>query len=278
METHKIKFWGVRGSNPTTNSDKLGVGGETSCVEIRTPANELIIMDMGTGIRNLGKQLLEEDNPPENINIFISHYHWDHILGFLSFAPLYSDKFSFTIYGKSNSKGNVEDTFNDVLDYRFWPVSRDMFSANLNFKEISPGRIQLNDSISVEINLHPHPDGAYGFRVELGNKVVTYVTDIEHPPGEPIQNVCELARNSDVLVHESHFTPEDLPAHKGWGHSSWEEAVGVAQGANAKQLILYHHSPTYDDQKIDQIEIESKQSFPSTIAAREGLTINLPVN
>lgn len=276
MKTHKIKFWGVRGSNPTSNADKLGVGGETSCVEIRTASNDLIIMDMGTGIRNLGNQLMDEENPPENINIFISHYHWDHVLGFLSFSPLFDNKFKFTIHGKTNSKGNVENTFNDILDFRFWPVSREMFSANLIFKEISPGRMQLNNNISIETNLHPHPDGAYGFRVEIGNNVITYITDIEHPPGNPLKAVSNLARNSDLLIHEAHFTPEDLPNFIDWGHSSWEEAVGVAKTANAKQLVLYHHSPFYDDNQIDQIEIDAKKAFSQTVAAREGLTINIP--
>ncbi len=276
MEMHKIKFWGIRGSNPTTNTKKLGVGGETSCVEIRTASNDLIILDMGTGIRNLGKELLQEENPPRNINIFISHYHWDHILGFLSFAPLYNDKFNFIIHGKSNSKGNVENTFNDILDFRFWPVSRDMFSANISFKEISPGTIQLNDEITVENNIHPHPGGAHGFRVELGEKVITYITDIEHPPGQPLKDVIHLSRNSDLLIHEAHFTPEELPNYKGWGHSSWEEAVGVAKSADVKQLALYHYSPTYDDQAVEEIEKAAKHKFPQAFAAREGMTVNLP--
>ena len=148
--------------------------------------------------------------------------------------------------------------------------------AGRDYQSVKSVRTAKMLNIIIETNLHPHPDGAYGFRVEIGNNVITYITDIEHPPGNPLMEVSNLARNSDLLIHEAHFTPTDLPNFKNWGHSSWEEAVGVAKAADAKQLVLYHHSPFYDDKQIDQIEIDAKKAFSQTVAARESLTINIP--
>ena len=275
MNSHIIKFWGVRGSNPTTDSDKIELGGDTSCVEIRTIDNKIIVLDMGTGLRNLGQQLVTEKNPPIDINIFISHYHWDHILGFLSFAPLFNEKFNINIYGKTNSNGGIKETLNDILDTRFWPVSLDMLSAKIEYHNIKPGRLKLTNGITIESNLHPHPNGALGYRIELGDRVVTYVTDIEHPIGKALDKVSYLSRESDVLIHEAHFTPEDLPKFKGWGHSSWKEAVDIAKSSNSKQLILFHHSPTYSDDIINNSTKEAKTSFNNVIAAKQGLEITI---
>lgn len=275
MKSDLIKFWGVRGSNPTTDEDKLEVGGDTSCVEVRTKDNEIIIFDMGTGLRSLGQSLIKETNPPKNINIFISHYHWDHILGFLSFIPLFNEKFNINIYGKTNSKGGIKEALNDILDTRFWPVTLDMFLANINYYDIKPGRLKLDNGIFVESNLHPHPNGALGYRVELKNKIVTYVTDIEHPIGKPLRKVSNLARESDVLIHEAHFTPEDLPNYKGWGHCSWEEAVDIAKSSNSKKLVLFHHSPTYSDKVVNDFTKEAKKAFNNVVAAKQGLEIIL---
>tara|TARA_B100000700_G_C15002337_1_gene836898 strand:- start:30 stop:857 length:828 start_codon:yes stop_codon:yes gene_type:complete len=275
LNSNIIKFWGVRGSNPTTDSDKLEVGGDTSCVEIRTKDNEIIILDMGTGLRNLGQQLVSEKNPPIDINIFISHYHWDHILGFLSFLPLFNEKFNINIYGKTNTDGGLKDALNDILDTRFWPVTLDMFAAKITYNDIEPGRITLKNGISIESNLHPHPNGALGYRIELKDKVVTYVTDIEHPIGKALDEVSKLSRESDVLIHEAHFTPQDLPKFIGWGHSSWEEAVDIAKSSNSKQLILFHHSPTYSDDIVNNFTKDAKKVFNNVIAAKQGLEITI---
>ncbi len=275
MEKNIIKFWGVRGSYPITDPDKMGIGGDTPCVEIRTKKNELIILDMGTGLNNLTSALLKEKNPPTHIDIFLSHYHWDHILGFLSFAPLFMDKFNINIYGKKDNSGGVKKALTDILDDRFWPVNIDMFNANINFINIKPGRIKLDNGITVESSLHPHPGGALGFRLELKDNTITYITDVEHPIGKTLRKVNHLARESDVLIHEAHFTPKDLPNFKGWGHSSWEEAVDVAKNSNSKQLIFFHHSPTYSDNIINEFGKEAKNHFENSLIGKQNLKIIL---
>ena len=151
-----------------------------------------------------------------------------------------------------------------------------MFLANIKFKEINIGTLNINKHIKVESNIHPHPNGAYGYRLEIDNKVVSYITDIEHPPGQPLNNTIHLVRESDILIHDSHFTPKDLLNHKGWGHSSWKEAAMIAKASHSKQLALYHFSPNYNDDIIYKMENDANNIFNNTIIAKQGLTIEIP--
>ena len=276
--TSYIKFWGVRGSNPTPDSDKLKYGGDTSCVEIRTKNNDLIILDMGTGIRNLGKEIINNKSYPKEINIFLSHYHWDHIMGFYYFAPLYHSEYTINIYGynKNTPICLLRDT---LINKNFWPVKKEMYSANINFiemDEVSNDQkcIKINSS-NVYYSIHPHPNGTNSFRVETDDKKIVYITDCEHPEGSLNPNVIKIAEESDILIHDSHYTINDLSDHKGWGHSSWKQAVDVAITARTKQLILFHYSPDYDDNQVEVNEKNAKKKFINTIASYQGLTINL---
>ena len=135
----------------------------------------------------------------------------------------------------------------------------------------------ISDSIKLTTVLHSHPNGANSYRLELGNTVIVYCTDIEHPEGRLNQNAIEIAKDADVLIKDAHFTDEELPMHKGWGHSSWQQATAVAEKESVKQLVLFHHSPTHDDDDVREIEENAQAVFKNTIAAREGLEIKLPV-
>ena len=275
MKQHKIKFWGVRGSFPTPDRDKIEVGGHTSCVEIRTSDNDLIIFDMGTGFVPLGTALMKENNPPKSAHIFISHFHWDHVIGYLGFAPFFQKDFVCNIYGKKD-KLSMEDVFSHLHNYTFWPVEIPMYQAKLNLKTFPKEGIELSDSIKISAQLHGHPNGANSYRVDLGNKSIVYSTDIEHPETSLNPNVIDIAKDADILIKDAQFTDEQLEAHKGWGHSSWQQCVEVANRANVKKLILFHHSPTNDDDAIRKIEEEAQIIRPNTIAARQGLEIQIP--
>ena len=124
--------------------------------------------------------------------------------------------------------------------------------------------------------LHGHPNGANTYRLEIGDTIIVYCTDIEHPDKQLNQNVIDFAKDADVLIKDAQFTDEELPTHKGWGHSSWQQATAVAMKANVKQLVLYHHNPNNDDAAIREIEKNAQAVFQNTIAAREGLVIKLP--
>ncbi len=272
MKKNKITFWGVRGSFPTPDHDKMNTGGHTSCVSLENE-DEIIIMDMGTGIKNLGKQIVSNPNSPSKINIILSHYHWDHIIGFPMFLPLFSDKYQINIYGKKEAielKKIIEHMLNPI----FWPVSMNDFKAELNFYNIGD-EIKISSSITIKTQIHHHPNGAFSYKILSDDKIISYVTDCEYLTGSPSEKIIKFSNNSDLLIHDAHFTPEDLINHKGWGHSSWEQATLIANKSNSKQLALFHHSPEYNDNQINEIESNAKQVFKQTIAARQGLVIYL---
>ena len=275
MDNHRIKFWGVRGSFPTPDRDKTEVGGHSSCVEVRTADNELIVFDMGTGFIPLGNALLKEDDPPKSAHVFISHFHWDHILGYLGFSPFFCDWFTCNIYGKKD-KMSIKEIFDYIHNYTFWPVDMPMYKAKFNLSTFPEEGLQISDSIKLTALLHGHPNGANSYRLEIGNIVIIYCTDIEHPDKQLNQNTIDFAKDADILINDAQFTDAELPEHKGWGHSSWQQAVSMAREANVKQLVLFHHSPTHDDTIIREIEKDAQAIFNNTIAAREGLEMKLP--
>ena len=272
MKKNKITFWGVRGSFPTPDSDKINFGGDTSCVSIET-ANQILILDMGTGVRKLGQQIMSSPNSPKIINIFLSHYHWDHMFGLLMFAPLFSDKYEINIYGK-NDRLKLKDIIKHMLNPIFWPASFNDFKAKLNLHTIED-KINLSDNLIVKSQIHNHPNGAFSYKILVDNKKITYITDCEYVSGNISKKLIQFAKNSDLLIHDSHFTKEDLPSHKGWGHSSWDQAVAMAEKSNSKQLALYHYNPDYDDKTIKLIEKQAQQKFKQTIAPKQGLVIYL---
>lgn len=272
MKKNKITFWGVRGSFPTPDSDKINFGGDTSCVSVET-SDQILILDMGTGIRKLGQYILSSSHSPKVINIFLSHYHWDHMFGLLMFAPLFSDKYEINIYGK-NDRMKLQDIINHMLDPIFWPASYDDFKAKLNLYNIED-KINLSDKLIIESQIHHHPNAAFSYKILVDDKKITYITDCEYISGNISKKLINFAKNSDLLIHDSHFTKEDLPTHKGWGHSSWDQAVLMAEKSNSKQLALYHYNPDYDDKKIKLIEEQAQKIFKQTIAPKQGLVIYL---
>ena len=269
MNNQYLKFWGVRGSRSTAESNKMEYGGDTSCIEIRTQNNELIILDMGTGLNNLGKSIIEEEKPPTTINVFLSHYHWDHILGFLTFMPIYNSKYKINIYG-NNKNTSINEISKKLLDKTFWPVSIDMLKAEINFIELNNKSVNISD-VKITCNEHAHPNGATSYKISCKNYDIVYTTDCEHAEDNLSKNVIEFAENADILIHDSHFTPEDLETHKGWGHSSWEQAAQVAKLAKIKKLFLFHYSPEYDDSAVKKMEENAKNVFKETYAAKQGL-------
>ena len=272
MNKNKITFWGIRGSFPTPDINKMDFGGDTSCVSLETN-DQILILDMGTGIRKLGENIISSSDSPKIINIFLSHYHWDHMLGLLMFAPLFSDKYEINIYGKKD-RIKLKDIINYMLDPIFWPASFDDFKAKLNFYTIED-EMHLSDNLTVKSQIHHHPNDAFSYKVLIDGKKITYITDCEYVSENVSKKLIDFAKNSDLIIHDSHFSKEDLPNHKGWGHSSWDQAVEIAEKSNSKQLALYHYNPDYDDEKIQLIEKQAQKIFKQTIAPKQGLVIYL---
>ena len=210
MNGVKVKFWGVRGSFPIPKSED-SFGGNTSCIEVRSTNNELVLLDMGTGLRNFGNSILKEKTQVSDINIVLSHFHYDHILGFLMFAPLFVDKFNVNIFAPGKSDQEIKTKFESFLNSNFWPVNMEMLSANINFNHYSSGSIDITNNVKVITSPHGHPGGASSIRVEIDRFSVTYVTDCEHPESHLNQNVIDIAKNTDILIHDAQYTPEQMP-------------------------------------------------------------------
>ena len=275
MNGIKVKFWGVRGSFPIPRSDD-DFGGNTSCVEIRSNKNEIIIFDMGTGLRDLGNSIIKNDPDITDINIVLSHFHYDHILGFLMFIPLFIDKYNVNIYAPGETDNEIESKFQSFLSPDFWPVNMDMFASKITFKHYTSGAFNISENIKITNSPHGHPGGANSLRVDIDRFSVTYVTDCEHPENHLNQNVVDIARNTDILIHDAQYTPEQMHNHKGWGHSSWENCVNVAKAANVKKLALFHHNPDHGNPILERIEKDAKGIFNNTFSAKEGMKLFIP--
>lgn len=270
-----VRFWGVRGSTPTPQSENLRYGGNTSCVEVRVNGH-IYVFDCGTGFRNLGKHLSQEKNGhPINAHIFLSHFHWDHIQGIPFFSPLYNDRDSSFIFHSSSRTRGLQQALEEQMADPYFPVNMSDMAAHRQFCNIDEGRTQL-EGCTVQSMWLNHPQGCLGFRMETQGKVIVYATDNE--PGDPVfdKSVRKLAEGADVLIYDAQYLPEEYAARKqGWGHSHWREAINVVMESGAKELILFHHDPDHSDACIDSVVMQAREHYPKVRAASEGMEIML---
>jgi len=274
----KVTFYGTRGSIPVPEPDFVQVGGNTSCILFTSDNGRIAIFDAGTGIRKLGNDLLARSHEQyDNIFIALSHTHWDHIQGFPFFQPAYDPRrhFTITIIGRGRQTRNLEDIFSMHMQQEYFPVPMKKMGARMTF--FAPETTHYTTPITgnkVVTWRHNHPGGAYSYRVEGEGKIFVYCTDVEHVDGiDP--NIVALSRDADLLVHDAQYTPEELKVKKGWGHSSWEQAVEVAEQAGVKQLALFHHDPEHTDSFLFRMEEECQRRFPEAFLSREGMEIEV---
>lgn len=313
MEQHKdkfsIKFYGVRGSHPNPSKHTLNYGGNTACVEINVNGHKVII-DAGTGIINLGNELIKEyiasgtnnqNRKPISLTMLFSHTHHDHIQGFPFFKPAFVGTSTLHMFGAKSLNVNFAETLSHSMFTPFFPVDLGEMAAQMhirNFKEtemllLYPNRPEpevrnlhrskdeVSDDIATVscIKSYAHPkDGVLIFRISWKGKSVVYASDKESYIGGD-SRLFSFARNTDVLIHDTQYTADDysspITPKQGYGHSTPEMAVEAMKGANAKKLIMFHYDPSYDDELIDQILSDTKKIYPDTIAAYEGLEIDL---
>ena len=274
----KVKFYGTRGSIPVCSYNYLGFGGNTSCLSISLPdSNAISIIDAGTGIRTLGKELMSRDmNKPKDITIGFSHFHWDHIQGFPFFAPAYNPAININILalGKNWDINHLRKIMLQQMGGDFFPIEMEQMGANFNFVTYGSKVIQHSTGMSVTARLHNHPGGAYSFRIERNGAVLAIVSDIEH--GEEIdEGTVKLAKNADLLIHEAQYTSEELETRRGWGHSSYAQAIEVAKRAGVKKLVMTHHDPDHDDSFLLKMELECQKVFENSWLAREQMELEI---
>lgn len=273
----RVTFYGTRGSVPVCSPNTCSqFGGNTSCILLTFENGRIAILDAGTGIRQLGNDLLESSvEQYDNIFIAFSHTHWDHIQGFPFFKPAYDSRRQFTlaIHGKDRKERRLENVFKDQMRTELFPVPLEEMGAALHFWEPEQPAFRTQ-GVRVSAERHNHPGGAYGYRFSEEGKTLVYCTDIEH--GDEIDPaVVELARDADLLIHDGQYTPGELREKKGWGHSSWTQAVEVAERAGVKRLAVFHHDPEHSDEMLLEIEKQSRERFPASFLAREGHVVDL---
>ncbi|MBI4870644.1 MAG: STAS domain-containing protein [Candidatus Riflebacteria bacterium] len=272
----RVKFWGTRGSIPTPDPTCMRYGGDTACVEIRS-GGTLLILDTGTGIRRLGHTLMSDPTFHGKGYIFLSHFHWDHIQGIPFFQPAFNPGNEFHIHGAFKVDSRLEDALRGQMGSLYFPVKMSDMPSSLHFIELLEETIQVGSCVVTSRHLN-HPQGAFGYRIEDEDAVVAYATDNEPwPDRHRDEKLHELAQDADLLIFDAQFTPEDYEAHRGWGHSTWADAIEVARAANVKTVCLFHHDPYREDDAIDSILVEARRSFPDVIAASRELTLELPM-
>lgn len=257
------RLWGTRGSIPVPGHKVARHGGNTSCLEVRS-GDDLVVIDAGTGIRELGLEIAK--GGPRHIPILIGHTHWDHIQGFPFFAPAYIPGFSLTLYGASGFRKDLRSVFQGQLDRDYFPVELKDMSASLDFKAFESNPIKFG-SISVAWDFTNHPGATVCFRVDVGGKRIAYITDNEFLQGfmgkphdltpdsdvcKPYQRTIEFVKGCDLLIAEAQYSPTEYPKKIGWGHTSLANACLLAKFSGAKRWIVTHHDPMNDDEALNR--------------------------
>ena len=293
-----IKFWGVRGSYPTPGTGTIQYGGNTACVEINA-GGRTIILDAGTGIIPLGRELVKTKRAGEILLLF-SHLHHDHTQGFPFFVPAYIPNTKLHIYGP----GGTPETLKHVLEHNqsseTFPVSLRDMSASKDIQSVHESQVIVWDEDGVRVaestsrlsdeavviriyKSHAHPGGVYMYRINYRGKSIVYATDTEGYIGTD-RKLVNFARNADVLIHDAQYSDEHyygclagFPSTQGYGHSTAKMAAEVAASAESGQLILFHHDPAYSDEFVAAQEANAKDIFPDSHAAYEGMEIGFPL-
>ena len=273
----EIRFWGVRGSIASPGPSTAGVGGNTSCVEVRC-GDQKFALDAGTGIRGLGNAWMSEG--PVDATLLLSHLHWDHIQGLPFFVPLYLPTTTLQVIGASGGKLDLPSALAAQMRAPLFPIAADEVPSRVSYQHLAAGETITRGDVTIKTQKLAHPGGGVtAFRIEHGGRSVVYATDTEHYAClNP--KLLALAKDADVLIYDSQYTPEEYrgergPSKVGWGHSTYEAGAALAEAAGVSAYYLFHHDPARDDEGVAGVERLAQDRFQDAYAAREGETITL---
>lgn len=273
----QISFWGVRGSAPAPHRDACRYGGNTPCLEIRA-GNQLFILDAGTGLADLGRQLQAEPPIPAlAAHLLLTHYHWDHVQGLPFFEPFFATGNRIRLFGPrppNRSAGGLRGVVETLLGPPFCSEPARQLEAACSFEELDgASELSLGDVRLRTCRTH-HPQGALAYRLEHDGLAVVYAPD--HAPGNPEIDLGlrQLARGAHLLIGDAHYLPGELVAPAP-GHGTWEAATTLARDAGVKNLVLFHHHPLRTDAELDHVVAVARRLFPRTWAAQEGMQFEL---
>lgn len=302
MSKSQLRFWGVRGSYTAPFPSHLGVGGNTSCVEIRADDN-ILVCDAGTGIIPLGNELMRQDEI-RNMLIILTHYHWDHVCGLPFFVPAFSPDWEIDFFGPGDHPGLIKKHISMQMQAPYFPVGTEAWLAQTNYLQPQTEGFQHGPIKISFLSVH-HPGITYGYRIEVNGKIIVYASDNEckfieksikyradqlsdeehelykEMIEEEHEAELKLFKDADILIHDAQYTPSDYEKKYGWGHSCYIDTIDLAIDANVKTLYLFHHDPNYDDHAIQAIHenslafIKEKKSSLVCHVAKEGMTVDI---
>jgi len=292
----KFKFWGVRGSIPTPGPLTNKYGGNTTCIEIRTDNNDLIILDAGTGIYQLTQELLAQ--MPINAHVLITHTHWDHIQGLPFCTPIYIPDNKITIYGGQDLKtgGGIERALKIQMQHSFFPIEEHELKADVRYKTVKAGQqFTIAEAIITPVLLN-HPVINFGYRIDCDGGSLFFTGDYEQQPNiytpedreylefqqmvdERVDELVDIIRGVDVLIIDSSFTEQEYEHKKNWGHGTYNSAIELAKKAQVKQLYFTHHEPTRTDTELDAIYAKLLKNNHNIgfelLVAQEGIEVEI---
>ncbi len=270
-----VRFWGVRGSIPTPDAGFLGVGGNTACVEVRAADGTALVLDAGTGIRGLGYALAAEAaGEPGEVHLALSHFHWDHLQGLPFFAPLYAPGQTVRFYAATDDD-RIHSLLRGQMTSPYFPVTFGDLAAETETVRVRHGEAYEVGPMTVRPFPVNHPQGAHGFRIEADGVAVVYATDYEHGSAAHDEGLREVSQGADLLISDAQYTPDEYALRRGWGHTTWEHATALATRAEVRQLLLFHHDPSHDDDALGRICGLARERFAETGLATEGLEVEL---
>jgi CheY-like chemotaxis protein/phosphoribosyl 1,2-cyclic phosphodiesterase len=293
----RVRFWGTRGSIATPGPGTIRFGGNTSCVEVTTNDGACFILDCGTGARALGAALVASGRGKLSLTILLSHTHWDHIQGFPFFAPLFVPGNRITVCGPQGCARSLREVLSGQMEFTYFPVEIGQLPASITFRELAEGTHEMEGARILAQYLH-HPAMTLGYRIEADGASVAYLCDHEpfaetlsHDPHvstdkEPIPHEGDrrhaaFMAGAGLVIHDAQYTPEEYPAKRNWGHSTYEYAVDLAGASGVRELALTHHDPAHEDAFVEDVEMRARtyakqRGYPLQVCcAFEGLDVTI---
>ncbi len=269
-----LKFWGVRGSLPVQGPEFDEFGGNSPCVEVRC-GGRLFIVDGGTGLAKLGTDL--GDAPPAEIDILLSHLHLDHVSGLPFFKPALMPGRVVRIYCGNLRGLSAEQALDRLFSPPLFPITLSQLPSCVQHKGFKAGAdLDLGQAVIVRTIPLNHPGGATGYRFDHRGRAICYISDIEHSDPWPPPDLTEFIRGADLMIYDGMFSETEYIRCHGWGHSTWQKGVALAQAGGVEQLAIFHLHPQHDDAYLNKVEIEIKRIMPGAFVAHEGQSLSFP--
>jgi phosphoribosyl 1,2-cyclic phosphodiesterase len=303
MSDAYLRFWGVRGSYTAPFETHLGVGGNTSCVEIKVD-DTVLICDAGTGLIPFGNEKMKQ-NEIKKMLIILTHYHWDHINGLPYFVPAFVPDWDISIFGPGQSAKDIEEFVSSQMRAPYFPVGTESWLAKINYLTPPADGILKHGSMELTYENVHHPGTTYGYKINANGKTIMYISDNEclyldksisskheelneeeralygQMKKEEYESEVGFIKGADILIHDAQYTAEDYQKKRGWGHSCYIDTVNTAIDAGVKELYLFHHDPNYDDAQMEMIHkhasniVRGRNSDMKCHLAREGMIVDL---